>query len=236
MCMCHRKIPFYPHSDTLLQWHPNEHDGISSHRCQDCLPSCLFRHRSKKTSKLHVPGLCEGNPPVTSGFPSQRASNMENVSIWWHHHGMSCMSLCLFWHLSGETSKIRWGHTDFTYVWVTDDYFHQIITWSSDDLLSKYIVLFPADDGFYRWFIIDRQNNTEYHSNLFCGNQIQIPMQANLVNSLLDDASFPGVPFINTSRQKKMAAVLQTTFWNPFSWLKIIFWFNFHRNLFPRVQ
>ena len=24
--------------------------------------------------------------PVTGGFPSQRASNAENVSIWWHHH------------------------------------------------------------------------------------------------------------------------------------------------------
>ena len=24
--------------------------------------------------------------PVTSGFPSQKASNAENVSIWWRHH------------------------------------------------------------------------------------------------------------------------------------------------------
>ena len=27
-----------------------------------------------------------GNLPVTGGFPSQRASNAENVSIWWRHH------------------------------------------------------------------------------------------------------------------------------------------------------
>ena len=52
----------------------------------DCLLNCLFRHRSKKTSKLCVTGLCEGNPPVTSGFPSQRDSNTENASIWWCHH------------------------------------------------------------------------------------------------------------------------------------------------------
>ena len=26
------------------------------------------------------------NPPVTRGFPSQRTSNTENVSIWWWHH------------------------------------------------------------------------------------------------------------------------------------------------------
>ena len=40
---------------------------------------------SKKTSKLRVTGLCEGNPPVTGEFPAQRASNAENVSIWWHY-------------------------------------------------------------------------------------------------------------------------------------------------------
>ena len=47
---------------------------------------CLFRFRSKKTSKVHVTGLCEGNSPVTGEFPTQRASNAENVSIWWGHH------------------------------------------------------------------------------------------------------------------------------------------------------
>ena len=40
----------------------------------------------KWTSKLHVTGLCEGNSPVTGEFPSQRVSNEENASIWWHRH------------------------------------------------------------------------------------------------------------------------------------------------------
>ena len=31
--------------------------------------------------KLRVTGLCDGNPPITGGFPSQRASNVENISI-----------------------------------------------------------------------------------------------------------------------------------------------------------
>ena len=39
-----------------------------------------------KTSKLRVTGLCEGNSPVTGEFPAQRASNAENVSVWWNHH------------------------------------------------------------------------------------------------------------------------------------------------------
>ena len=44
---------------------------------------------SKKTSKRRVNGLCGRNSLVTSQFPAQRASNAENVSIWWRHHDMT---------------------------------------------------------------------------------------------------------------------------------------------------
>ena len=44
--------------------------------------------RSKKTSKLRVTGLCEGNSPLTGVFPAQMASNEENGSIWWRHHAI----------------------------------------------------------------------------------------------------------------------------------------------------
>ena len=40
----------------------------------------------RKTSKLRVIGLCVGNSPVTGEFPTQMASNVENVSNWWRHH------------------------------------------------------------------------------------------------------------------------------------------------------
>ena len=36
--------------------------------------------------QFRVTGLCEGNSPVTGEFPAQRASNAENISIWWRHH------------------------------------------------------------------------------------------------------------------------------------------------------
>ena len=35
---------------------------------------------------LRVTGLCEGYSPVTGEFPSQRASNAEQVSICWRHY------------------------------------------------------------------------------------------------------------------------------------------------------
>ena len=77
-----------------LQWCHNEHDGVSNHQPHDCLLNPLFRCRSKKTSKLHVAGLCVGNSPVTGEFPAQRASNAENVSIWWRQHGEPCSLNC----------------------------------------------------------------------------------------------------------------------------------------------
>ena len=77
------------HGNTF-QWPHNERDGISNHRPYNCLPNGLFnrlfRHRSEKTPKLRVTGLCEGSSPVTGEFPAQRASNAETVSIWWRHH------------------------------------------------------------------------------------------------------------------------------------------------------
>ena len=63
-----------------LQWRHNEPDGVSNHQPHDCLLNRLFRRRSKKTLKLRVTGLCEGNSPVTGEFPAQRASNTENFS------------------------------------------------------------------------------------------------------------------------------------------------------------
>ena len=74
-----------------LQWCHQERDGVSNHQPHDCLLNPLFRRGTKKTSKLRVTGLCEGNSRVTSEFPAQRASNAENVSIWWHHHGMKTL-------------------------------------------------------------------------------------------------------------------------------------------------
>ena len=71
-----------------LRWRHKEHGGVSNHQLHDCLLKRLFRCRSKtwKTSKLRVTGLCAGNSPVTGEFSAQRASNAENVSIWWRHH------------------------------------------------------------------------------------------------------------------------------------------------------
>ena len=71
----------------ILRWRHNGRDGVSNHQRHGCLLKRLSRRNSKKTSKLRVTGLCAGNSPVTGEFPIQKASNAENVSIWWRHHG-----------------------------------------------------------------------------------------------------------------------------------------------------
>ena len=71
--------------DPLL-WRHNERDSVSNHQRLYCLLKRLFRRRSKITSKLRVTGLCAWNSPGTGEFPAQKASNAENVFIWWRHH------------------------------------------------------------------------------------------------------------------------------------------------------
>ena len=52
-----------------LQWPHNDHDGVSNHQPHGCSLKRLFRHRSKKTSKLRVTGLCVGNSPGPVNSP-----------------------------------------------------------------------------------------------------------------------------------------------------------------------
>ena len=78
-----------PHGDTWDKHHRNYHDeldGVSNHQPHDYLLNRLFRQRLNKASRLRITGPCVGNSPVTGEFPAQRASNAQNVSIWWRHH------------------------------------------------------------------------------------------------------------------------------------------------------
>ena len=52
-----------------LEWRHNGHDIVSNHQPYDCLLNRLFRHRSKKTSKFRVTGLCAVNSPRPVNSP-----------------------------------------------------------------------------------------------------------------------------------------------------------------------
>ena len=84
-----------------LQWRHIGRDSVWNHQPHDCLRYRLFRGRSKKTSKLPIPGLCARNSPGTSEFPAQLAIYEENVSIWRHHHGYPANHMISSeWHYS----------------------------------------------------------------------------------------------------------------------------------------
>ena len=69
-----------------LQWRHNERDGIPNHRRLDYLSNRLFRYLSKKTSKLHVTGLCEGNSPNSphKGPVTRNMLPFDDVIMGWH--------------------------------------------------------------------------------------------------------------------------------------------------------
>ena len=52
-----------------LRWRHNDHYSVSNHQPHGCLLNRLFRRRWKKTSKLRVTGLCEGNSPGPVNSP-----------------------------------------------------------------------------------------------------------------------------------------------------------------------
>ena len=107
------------------QWCHNECQSVSNHRRLYCLINRLFWRRSNKTSKLWVTGLCEGNPPVTGGFPSQRASYTESVFIWWCHNdtciwqvNITSQSSCVrVTHQMDLAPSYITGHVRFCYHW-----------------------------------------------------------------------------------------------------------------------
>ena len=54
-----------------------------NHQPHDWLVDRLFKVQIKENIKLRVTGICA----MTGEFPAQRASNAENVFIWWRNHG-----------------------------------------------------------------------------------------------------------------------------------------------------
>ena len=104
---CLTYIRCFFHNDQIfslytLHGRHNDHYDILNHQPHGCLLNCLFRRRSKKTSKLRVTGLCVGNSPGTGEFPTQMASYVENVSIWWRHHVFSL-------NLSVQSTTVLWS-------------------------------------------------------------------------------------------------------------------------------
>ena len=105
------------------QWCHNECDCVSNHQPHNCLLNYLFKRISKKTSRLHVTGLCARNSPVTGEFPAQRASNADNVSIWCRHH-------------------VRWNHNQNSNIFFHENVFRNAVRKMS---LPRYVEILECN-------------------------------------------------------------------------------------------
>ena len=94
------------------------YNDVSNLQRLHCLINCWFRRRWKKTSKLRVTGLCAGNSPVAGEFPAQKASNAENVSIWWRHHEHRAVDMKNSLTITRNTSVIIASECTLFVVWI----------------------------------------------------------------------------------------------------------------------
>ena len=144
--------------DITLLWRHNGRDTGSNHQPHHCLLNRLFGCRSKKISKLRVTDLCEGNSAETGEFPAQRASNAENVSIWWRHldkNYSSCLAF-LVQHQVIHNTVIHDRH---------------LVNISSDSILSPDVSCAYGRARWWFWIMHSERNYTMNYQHLKIGNQ-----------------------------------------------------------------
>ena len=103
----------------------------------------LFRCKSKETSKLRVTGLCEWNSPVAGEFPAQRASNAENVSIWWCHHVINGCAITM-------TSHARHGESNHRQIYC---FAQQLVQASNKGNIKVFLTAGPFMRRNRRWLV-----------------------------------------------------------------------------------
>ena len=74
-----------------LQWRHNGRDGVSDHQPHECHTQPFIQVQIKENIKAQRlwPSCREFPGDRWIEFPTQRASNADNVSIWWRHHEMA---------------------------------------------------------------------------------------------------------------------------------------------------
>ena len=83
--------------------------------------------------------LYEGNPPVTGGFTSQRASNIRSVSMWWCYHDIAY-----------STASCRMEYNRELHIW-EDKLMHTRIT----NKLGSMSIRYWSDPEVLDWCLID---------------------------------------------------------------------------------
>ena len=64
----------------------HEHHGISNCQQLNSLFNSLLRWLERKYQSSTLLSLCELKPSITNGFPSQKASYADSISVSWHRY------------------------------------------------------------------------------------------------------------------------------------------------------
>ena len=133
---------------TCSRHYSDGRDGVSNHRRLDCLLHPLFRRKSKQESKLRFTGLCEGNPPATGGFPSQRASNATK-----YFHLITSTWIFRSWY---QSTLYHWNLI-FVSLQIFGWCIHSTPLWKSNrNFFSTqifYHLFFAVCSSFYTWYM-----------------------------------------------------------------------------------
>ena len=89
--------------------------------------------------------LCVGNSPLTGEFPTQMASNTENVSIWWRHHGTCPMS-----YNTPLRTEIRPKFAGLYFKMYSSDHSNTVVTYVKISLWSRTYILNWSNPNFGR--------------------------------------------------------------------------------------
>ena len=98
---------------TALQWRHNGCDGVSNHRRLDYLHNRCSGTDQRRHQNFASLAFGRG---IHQWFPSQRASNAENIAIWWRHHELfRFVLLCLYYRFLLDSWGLfhrarRWGN------------------------------------------------------------------------------------------------------------------------------
>ena len=117
-----------------------------------------------------------GEPLVTGGFPSQRASNAETVSIWWRYHASTVSEGVLTVWISHKSSYRKFdgrlgSSVDETHVKLNNDYnnlnttvdyiFHKFLRWDACLILERPSSPLWRESTWDSWIPLTKISNAE---------------------------------------------------------------------------
>ena len=111
--------------------------------------------------------LCEGNPPVTGGFPSQKASSAENGAGQATSHYLNQCSNIVNWTLG---KKLQWDLNQNLNILIQENGLENVVwkmaailSWPQcvkfDILLSLLVSVQPSMTGFWRLHFVEEKRN-----------------------------------------------------------------------------